>query len=199
MFLSAFNKSYEEYGEEKAFKIAWTVVKKKFKQVEGKWKTKTTKNLKPYAYLAKSSISEAKGYFVEAIFADIKEDLDGDEVSQDSLCEDLKGAYGDLEHVNLALNGLIDVPESDLEFLKEFDTNPLFEVVNSFYTQDKLIGKIKFNNNHKQFPLVWEQVQKGEFGISLEYDQDFNIRGITGTLVQPRNPRSKMITAYETR
>jgi hypothetical protein len=32
MFLSTFNASYDKYGEEKAFKIAWASVKKKFKK-----------------------------------------------------------------------------------------------------------------------------------------------------------------------
>lgn len=37
IFLKAFNASYEKYGEERAFKIAWSAVKKSYMKRKGKW------------------------------------------------------------------------------------------------------------------------------------------------------------------
>lgn len=181
MFLSAFNSAYEKYGEEKAFKIAWSIVKNKFKQKEGKWIAKSC-SVKPYTVTAKSALSESRGHFAEFIFADIHRDLDGDKVPQNSLIEKLDGWEGDIEHTNL--------------YDKEgFDRNPLFKVMNSHYSGDKLLGTVKFNTEHLQFPIVWEHIMKGDFGISMEYTKDWEIVGITGT-IKPRNERSKVLNAY---
>ena len=37
IFLKAFNASYEKYGEERAFKIAWSAVKRVFRKKGNKW------------------------------------------------------------------------------------------------------------------------------------------------------------------
>ncbi len=47
IFLEAFNSAWENYGheEERAFRIAWTAVKRKYKKDErsGKWKVKKSR------------------------------------------------------------------------------------------------------------------------------------------------------------
>jgi len=42
MFRKTFNTAFSKYGEEKAFKIAWAAVKKRFKKVKDKWVAKTS-------------------------------------------------------------------------------------------------------------------------------------------------------------
>jgi len=44
IFMSAFNASYDKYGEERAFKIGWGAVKNKYKKGKGgKWQRKVLK------------------------------------------------------------------------------------------------------------------------------------------------------------
>ena len=118
------------------------------------------------------------------IFGDVNKDLDGDEISYQSFLKKINGMQGDLEHVNLYGQ-------------EGFDTNPLFEVTESFFSGDNMMGTVRFNSIHEQFPLVWNMCEQGEFGISLEYSKNSKqIVGISGA-IKPRNERAKIINAYK--
>jgi len=137
---------------------------------------------KPYMIKAKGGLSESTSYFAEYIFGDIHKDLDGDKVPQLKLEQKIDGLEGDLEHCNL-FN------------LEGFDRDKLFTVINSQYVGDKITGTVVFNTNHEQFETVWEHVLNDEFGMSLEYDSEWNIKGLSGA-INPRNQRAKLLNAY---
>jgi len=177
-----FNSSFEKYGEDKAFKIAWASVKKKYARKENKWILKSSQVI-PKKYHCKSALSEATAYYADIIFGDVKEDLDGDEVSYNSLCVKLNGMEADLEHA--VMFGRDDIPH---------DT--LFKVIDTIFDGTNLIGTVKFETEHPCFEDAWNFCLEGEFGASLEYTDDWEITGVTGTIVG-RNPRSKVINAYK--
>lgn len=140
---------------------------------------------KHYSYKAKGGNEKSESFFAEFAFADIHKDKDGDEIAQSTLELKLDGMKGDLEHCNLK-----DLPG--------FDKQHLFEVVKSFYQGDKMLGMVKFNTDHEQFPAVWDHIQNDNFGISLEYlrrDGIDTVSGLSGAL-DPRNERSKLIHAF---
>lgn len=181
-FVNVFNTAYKKYGEEKAFKIAWASVKKDRKGNNFVAKAAYLPNTAVH-YSAKSE-SAGNMYLADFVFADIHTDLDGDEVAQNTLLNRVSGLEGDLEHANLFARE--DVPH-----------DKLFKVVDSFYQGDKLIGKVQFYPEHPMFQKVWTLCKAGDFGISMEYTGDLqDIKGISGTVVG-RNPRSKIIAAYE--
>ena len=183
LFLKVFNESVKQgKSEDMAFKIAWGSVKQKYHKPKGKWIAKSS-SIIPKVYNVKSAISPGKAYVGEFIFGDTQEDLDGDEVSWEALCTKIDGMEGDLEHANLFGR-------------TEISRDPLFKVLNSFFNGTHLMGYVLFKPEHPQFSSVWEQVKKGDFGISMEYDKLQDVVGITGTCV-PRNQRSKVLSAKE--
>ena len=82
MFLKAFNSSYSRYGEEIAFETAWTIVKKKFKKVDGKWVAKGFSNdIYTFNIEVKEDVFVQKAddgnFYIEGVLSDILPDLDG--------------------------------------------------------------------------------------------------------------------------
>jgi cation transport regulator ChaB len=89
MFLQAFNKVYDKYGEETSFKIAWNVVKKNFKRVDGKWIAKGM-GVKLYSFDLKINNSFVqKGddgeYYLEGILSDTFVDREGNQFTEEAL------------------------------------------------------------------------------------------------------------------
>lgn len=180
LFLSAFNEAYKRNSEATAFKIAWAAVKKKY----GGKKVAKSSSFIPKIYVGKSMSVESKAFVGEFIFSDVASDLDGDSVDKMTLFRKLNGMEGDLEHANLFRRN-------------EISRVPLFTVIDSSFDGTRLKGRVLFDSGHPQFNTVWEYCKKGEFGISLEYENSLmDISGISGTMV-PRNPRSKILAAYE--
>lgn len=133
-------------------------------------------------YKSKSLSGPASAFYADFIFSDINVDLDGDKVPINKIATKIDGMVADLEHANLYNR-------------TEVSQQPLFQVKRSFFSDDKLFGTVEFFPSHPQFADVWSHCQNGDFGISMEYDAEWNIVGVTGTMV-PRNPRSKIINAY---
>ena len=196
IFMNAFNASFEEFGEERAFRIAWSAVKKKYRREENKWVKKLKGSFgNTREYRMKTDLSGAKAHYADFKFGDTKMDLDGDVVPVKALYTKLDGMAGTLEHATVY----------DEEYIKEYGHNPfeddkdLFEVKDSFFSGEDLIGTVKFKNEHPLFQEVWALIKSGEFGISLEYDVDEDgnwvVVGISG-VKKPRNERSKIISAY---
>jgi cation transport regulator ChaB len=180
LFREAFNAAIEKNGEEKAFRIAWGVVKNRYKKGKTKWVAKASQVI-PKTYVAKSSISGGTAHIAEFIFGDIKTDLDGDAIDKNVLCTKLNGVEGDLEHANLYRR-------------EEVSDAPLFKVIDSFFDGTNLLGTVYFYEEHPQFESVWQYCLQGDFGMSLEYQGLNEIVGISGT-ISPRNPRSKILSA----
>lgn len=90
MFMSAFNKVIDKYDEDTAFQIAWGVIKKKFKKVEGKWIAKGMSadtftfdiELKDDVFIQKA---EDGNYYIEGVLSDIFPDSDGWSFTEDAL------------------------------------------------------------------------------------------------------------------
>jgi len=89
MFLQAFNKSYDEYGETRAFKIAWGVVKKKFKRINDKWVAKGMGfNLYTFELEVNDTLiqkSEDGEYYLEGILSDTMTDKEGKKFTEEAL------------------------------------------------------------------------------------------------------------------
>jgi len=148
-----------------------------------------------YEVSMKSALNTGKNYYAEFQFSDTFKDTDGDEVKQQVLEKDLKGFKGDLEHVNLKTQD--ELEEYGMLYL---DKGNLFEVTQSYFKDNQLFGKVKFNTEHKQFDNIWNKhIKQGKFGISLEYQKRNEVLkkvvGISGT-ISPNNDRSKLIAAY---
>lgn len=197
LFLSVFNTAIKSKTETMAFKIAWAAVKKKYK--DGK---KVTKKLKGgfssvRQYKLKSKFSGSKAYYGDFIFGDTAIDSDGDVIPVNTLNLKIDGWAGDLEHANLY----------NEDYISQYGENPFypeitfFNVVNSFFNGDKLIGTVRFNKEHPLFADAWEHIKEGDFGISLEYemldDGSYRVSGISAAK-EPRNERSKVLQAYDT-
>ena len=90
MFLKAYNKSYINYGETTAFKIAWGIVKKQFKLVKGEWVAKGM-SLNFYSFKLKNSnnffINKASNgeSYLEGILSTNDKDNDGDTFTEEAL------------------------------------------------------------------------------------------------------------------
>ena len=91
MFLQAFNKSYDEYGDTQAFKIAWGVVKKKFKRINNQWVAKGMGfNLYSFeletnnAFIQKADDGE---YYLEGILSDTMTDREGKQFTEEALID----------------------------------------------------------------------------------------------------------------
>lgn len=61
LFMKVFNASFDKYGEDRAFKIAWAAVKKRFKKKGNIWVAKTTDFIKEIKY---TYVFEAKEAFI---------------------------------------------------------------------------------------------------------------------------------------
>jgi cation transport regulator len=182
MFRDAFNAAMvSSKDEEKAFRVAWSIVKKKFRKNDTKWVAKASSIL-PKIYHAKSSLTDGTSHFAEFIFADIRQDDDGDKIDKNVLCKKINGMEGDLEHANLFRRN-------------EISGAPLFKVIDSFFDGERILGTVMFYEGHPQFSNVWQFCMDGDFGISLEYDGLEDIIGISGTVV-PKNKRSKVLRAF---
>lgn len=92
MFLAAFNDSYPRVGESAAFRVAWAVVKKRFKEVNGKWVAKGmgmsfytfTMDNKGDSFVKKGADGE---YYLEAVLSDEMLDSDGYRFTAEALEE----------------------------------------------------------------------------------------------------------------
>ncbi len=179
-FLNTFNSVADTYGD-RAFEIAWKMANTELKVAKA-----TVSN--PREYVGKSALAHNHTYMADFVFGDMTTDADGDNIPKDSFLKKINGMIGDIEHCN-------NFPS---EANKEFDKNPLFTVKDSFFNGDQMVGTVEFNDSHKQFEGVWNKVQKGEFGISLEYvksNDNYDIIGITGALKQ-KNKTSKVLSYY---
>jgi cation transport regulator len=90
MFRQTFNTSLTKYDEETAFKVAWSIVKSKFKKVGGKWVAKGMGHgLFTFEMVNKSDSFIRKAddgeYYLEAVLSDTEPDLVGTRFTEATL------------------------------------------------------------------------------------------------------------------
>ena len=156
IWMSAFNSAFEKYGEDKARRIAWSAVKKRFKKKEDKWvaKIRDTPSFKTvkYVFEPKEAIigKEENGYsYLEYILSGNEEDLNGQRWSDFALKrfaeqineEGLKGYMSD-KHTILELAKQNDwSPDQIEEMSSKLDTG--IEAFKARYDNGQLVSNIK--------------------------------------------------------
>ena len=157
LFMKTFNIAYEKYGDKRAFKIAWTVVKKKFKKVKNKWIAKT-KDFVPYIktqfVFNPKEVVIGKSFddyvYMEYILTDNKFDYDNQKwadyllkMFSDQINKNhLKGYLANDKHLLLEFAEKYNLsPEEVEQIAKSLDTG--IEAVSSKYIDGKLISMIK--------------------------------------------------------
>lgn len=156
MFLQAFNSSYSKYGEEKAFKIAWSAVKRAYKKVDSKWVIKKTVNIN--TVIGKTGFFNPQYYF-DAIISSNDRDLDGQEISefllQDLVNKNLIDDSGDIEHLSL------------------FGDNRykgVYKLINAKYDNGKLMGRFYIDKSHPKSKEVMLLAKSNKLmGVSAEF------------------------------
>lgn len=108
IFRSAFNSSFKKNGEERAFKIAWVAVKRRFKKVDDKWVAKGLGHCFYRFELAQNDnlfIQKGKDgeYYLEGVLSDNKMDSMGKKFTPETLKDfahqiNKRGIFGGITH-----------------------------------------------------------------------------------------------------
>jgi len=161
LFIKAFNSVYHKYGEEKAFRIAWAVVKKKYLKKDKKWVLKSKGLLSHYKKLSSTSGDKLK--VIEFAISSPEVDSDKEVLEKTfllSVRDSLIGMKGDLEHANAL----------DLDLPKEW----IAKIVDANYINGLVTAKAILNYQHPYIEDVWSKVLQGKLGASLELEADDN-------------------------
>jgi len=212
MFRESFNSSIKRVSEDVAFKVAWAVVKKRFKKVNGSWVSKSmgitlfSFNLEntENSFVTKGSDGE---FYWQGTLSDTLADGDGNSFSLDALTDFASqinefGIAGFIEHDDwkefLMENGHLD--EQAFISKARSSRNGILKTVKAIIQDGKLMIKAlidkRYINKIKQFTkvsieaLVPPQFRKGKVytgGTPLGF-------ALTKT---PVNPRAKGQIKYE--
>jgi len=90
LFLKTFNNVYPKQGESKSFKIAWAMISKSFKKVNGTWIAKGMgHSLMRFELTPTDNVFVKKGkdgeYFLEGVLSDVGVDADGNNFTAQAL------------------------------------------------------------------------------------------------------------------
>jgi len=158
MWLKAFNKAHADgYSEEQAIKIAWSVVKKKYKKQDDTWVIKKTMSLETNIH--KSGLFNPT-YSLDLIVASTGLDAQGQEVSDSLLERAFSGGLIDTEG---------DIDHLDLNTGNDWTTG-LFKSVKQFYKDGKLHIKAIADKTHKAYKwFIDNKIYRHIKGASAEY------------------------------
>lgn len=156
LFIKVFNSVYEKYGEERAFKIAWSAVKEKYKKKDNKWVLKRSFNTQ--CVLRRSGFFKPL-YFFDKVLTTADQDSLGVSVDE-SLME------------KLVKENKIH-PEADIEHLStEGDRRykGAYKLIKPSYKDGELRVRFYLDKTHpKAKELIKYHKENEKLGLSAEF------------------------------
>jgi len=183
---AAYKSAKKQYGPERASKIAWAIVKKKYKKKDDKWVAKERAisiegpiELKSEQLVCRSEDTGdlSKDYFFEGVLATTNETMQDNDIYTPELltklAEEIKNypinIKGDLEHVNSRMKRGMKV-EDNLPTYDDF-----IKIEDTKVDGDKLWIRGKLDKYADNFPVIWHRIQEGFYdGLSIELFVDKN-------------------------
>jgi|TARA_R100001530_G_scaffold133997_3_gene108155 cation transport regulator ChaB len=181
---STFKASKVKYGPDRAAKIAWAAVKKKYQKLGNKWVLKgrsvsfnSNIKFKSQKLICRSVdvASSSNDYFIEGYIATKHLGEDGIVLS-DILLRDLEkqirefpiNVKGDLEHVGTRMKKGMKV-DDDLPSYEDF-----MKIVDTKIDENGLWAKVQLDKYADNFPVIWNRVKEGfydAFSIEMYLDK----------------------------
>lgn len=165
IFVSAFNSSFKSVGEEKAFKIAWTAVKSKYKKVGDSW---IVKKAVPIKQIKVKGGLFGTNYYLDLPISSTDIDADGEAVDRNLLKfahdRNIIDQEGDILHLGS--------DEADYRY------KGLFKMAKHFYKDGVLVGRVVLDRRHPKADEYLEKYDNKMVGISAEFfepEMDGNI------------------------
>lgn len=158
MWLKAFNRAYSDgYSEEQAIKIAWSVVKNKYKKSDNGWVLKKAMSVE--TNLHKSGLLFPT-YSLDLVLGSTTPDAQGHEVS---------GSLLDRLYTNKLIDIEGDIDHLDLNTGNDWTTG-LFKAAKQFYKDGKLHVKAIADKSHKAYKwFIDNKIYQYIKGASAEY------------------------------
>lgn len=155
IFIKAFNNSFKSVGEERAFKIAWSAVKSKYKKSGDTWVLKTTTRLKEVK--VKGGLF-GTNYYLDMPISSTHVDADGHQADANMLKNlhqlDRIDKEGDILHLDNEADGRY---------------NGLFKLTKHLYKDGVLLGRVVMNRKHPKANEYLERFDNKMVGISAEF------------------------------
>lgn len=205
IFKSAFNASYKKHGEERAFKIAWVAVKRRFKRVDGKWVAKGLGHCF-YRFELKQSdnlfIQKGKDgeYYLEGVLSDSNPDSMGKKFSPETLKDfahqiNKRGIFGGITHNEWDSLKMKYSHLSEEEFVKKAlnERKGILKVIKAVFNKGKLWVKALIDKRYLNHVSKFKSMSI-EALIPKKYQQGNRYTG--GTVLglaldnSPINPRA---------
>jgi cation transport regulator ChaB len=184
MWESTYNAAKEKYGPDRASKIAWAAVKKKYKKEGNNWVLKARSitfnsdlKLNSEKLVCRSELvgETSNDYFIEGYIATRNLAEDGIVLS-DTLLRDLAkqirefpiNVKGDLEHVGTRMKKGMKVGE-DLPSYDDF-----MKIIDTKVDEEGLWAKVKLDKYADNFPVIWNRLKEGfydAFSIEMYLDK----------------------------
>lgn len=186
LFLKAFNEVDDKYDEETSFEIAWGVVKKKFKKVDGKWIAKGMSNevytfnidIKEDLFIQKA---DDGNYYIEGVLSDILPDMDGFSPTPE-LLENWANQINDMpifggithEEWNELKMKYAHLPEEEFIAKARSERKGILKTVKAIYEKGKLIIKAivdkRYINHVKKFnKMSLEALVPKKYQVGTKY------------------------------
>jgi len=155
VFLKAFNTASKKHSEDRAFKIAWSAVKKVYTKKGNKWVRRSSVKVK--SVVSRNGWFGRRYYFDTAIASNITAE-DG-LIATDSLLENISKTgkidfNGDLEHAKLEGNEAY---------------NGLFKLIKHVYSDGKLFGRFQVDRTHPKYKWFINKYANKKIGVSAEF------------------------------
>jgi len=185
---STFKAAKSKHSEERAAKIAWSAVKKKYKKKGDKWVARAfIENIvlksEPLSFKSAELVARSEGevgekeYFVEGYLATTDVNRDGLQIApefleklKDQIVDSKINIKGDLEHVKSLMEQgkKVDMDkiwtDEDLMLIRETEVN-----------DGKLWVKVLLNKYVKNFDKVWYDIKQGfKDSFSVEFHTNQN-------------------------
>ncbi len=206
MFMKAFNSSITRTSEEVAYKVAWSLVKKQFKKVDGKWIARGMGHSlytfdmtnKGTSFIKKDKDGE---YFLEAVLTDTMVDEVGTKYTEATLIDYAKqineyGIAGFITHADwdeFCTNNL-HLDEEAFVARARTERKGIFKTIKAIYEKGKLWIKALIDKRYVKQAKKFNKVS-----IEALVPEQYRVNGVfTGGQVlgvaltnTPLNPRSK--------
>lgn len=175
MWESVYKTAKKKFSEERAAKIAWTIVRKNFKSVR--------KGKKSVAVTQPTFDATSSDTFIDVLLGFPTVDEHGEFLTESFWQNRPFGVIkGDMEHyyADKAAGVYSDIDDTWEGFVP---------VIQKFWTEDdnKLMGRVELPVSHPQTPTFINDWKSGEYGVSIEYvapEEAVEFQWIDGELIE---------------
>lgn len=208
LFMEVFNAAFNKYGEEKAFKIAWAAVKKRFKKKGNRWVARSkdfvSKVIYTYYFVPNNMLvtkSDGEYVYIDYVLTDNQPDLYHDKFSDFALASianslsidnPIKGRIDEDHSLARKLLEQDNMPPSEIEkILNQLDTG--IEAIGGKYVNGRLVATLRVKKD--LLPLI-KQYKGASVEVVVPEDKYVNKTFQQARLVgfvltnNPVNPRT---------